>query len=219
VTDTELLTVYNEEGQPAGTKTREQVHEDGDWHAVVFVLAASSRGRAGRRLLLQLRSGDKDSYEGLIDVLAAGHVAASETTQVAALREFQEEVGIKLKARDLIELGGRRLQLPAGVCRRAIQTFYLCLRPLSLEQATFNQEVEGFLDVDLDEFGDFINRSRPTVRARGRLRSSGSRTFDTVITWSFVEGYPPEIIDNFRRCVQSVSNYFDSGRVDRGFWE
>jgi 8-oxo-dGTP pyrophosphatase MutT (NUDIX family) len=94
VTDTELLTIYNEEGRRVGTKTRAQVHEDGDWHAVVFVLAARSEREGRRRFLLQLRSDDKDSFEGQIDVLAAGHVAASESAHGAALREFREEVGI-----------------------------------------------------------------------------------------------------------------------------
>jgi 8-oxo-dGTP pyrophosphatase MutT (NUDIX family) len=168
---------------------------------------------------LQLRSGDKDPYEGQIDVMAGGHVAAAETTHDAALREFHEEVGIKLRTDDLIELGSRRLQLASGVCRRAMQTFYLCLRSLSLGEAAFNREVGGFLDVDLDEFGDFIDGNRPTVRAQARLRSGRSRTFDMVITRTFVAAYPPEIIDNFRRCVRSVSAYIDSGSVDRALWE
>ncbi len=219
MSDSELLAVYDEEGRLSGTKPRAQVHKDGDWHALVFVLGARLDGRGRKRFLLQLRSGQSDPYEGQLDVLAAGHVAASESTGDAAVRELREEIGIGPRAEDLIELGRRRLELPSGVCRRVMQTFYLCRRTLDLNQATFNEEVGGVLDVDLDEFADFINGNRRTVLAEARLGSGGDPVSRMVVSQKHVSAYPPEVIETFRRCLQGVSRYLDSGNVDRTVWD
>jgi 8-oxo-dGTP pyrophosphatase MutT (NUDIX family) len=219
VSDTELLAVYDEEGRLAGTKPRAQVHRDGDWHALVFVLAARFDGRGRKRFLLQLRSGQGDPYEGQIDVLAAGHVAASESVEDAAVREFQEEIGIGLRAEDLIELGRCRLELPSGVCRRVLQTFYLCRRTLDLSQATFNEEVGAVLDVDLEEFANFIDGKRRTVRGVARLHARGAGVSDMVLSQKHVSAYPSEVMETFRKCLRAVSKYLDSGSVERAVWD
>ena len=214
----ELLTVYNEDGRPAGTKTRSQVHEDGDWHMLVFVLAARI-ATEGRRVLLQVRSGPQDPYEGQIDVSAAGHVHANESPREAAVREIREEVGIDLLSDDLISLGVRRLTNPSGVCKKAIQNFFLCLRPIHLEQARFNSEVGGFLEVDLDEFADFIDAKRDRLPAQARLRFQDGKAREMEITRTFIAAYSPMIIDTFRRFISSIKHYMDSGVADALVWE
>ncbi|MCD7838085.1 MAG: NUDIX domain-containing protein [Clostridiales bacterium] len=60
-------------------------------------------------VLLQKRADTKESYPGLFDASAAGHVSAGESCVQAALRETREELGVTLSEEQLRLLGVRRL--------------------------------------------------------------------------------------------------------------
>ena len=214
----ELLTVYDSHGEKAGTKPRSQVHRDGDWHVVVFVLAARRAEDGRKRFLLQLRSGIDDPYRGQVDVLAAGHVTAAESPMEGALREFREEVGLRLQEEDLADLGNRRLENPSGVCKRAVQQFYLCRRPVLLDQVAFNGEVGGFLEVELDEFAEFMDGRRRRIDAEARVQSQGKVIQRMEVTWEHVAAYSPQILETFRKCLVGVRQYLDTGRLESSLW-
>ena len=67
----------------------------GDLHGASHVFLARLRG--GRaELLLQKRSAQKDSFPGLYDISAAGHLDPGEDFAAAARRELAEELGVTL---------------------------------------------------------------------------------------------------------------------------
>ena len=99
----ELIDVTDEEGKVLGvTASKREVHIKGLWHQTADVWIYNSRGE----ILLQKRSDSKESYPGLLDVSAAGHVSAGETPIQTALRELKEELGINAAAEDLKEIFG-----------------------------------------------------------------------------------------------------------------
>jgi len=77
------------------------VHRDGDWHRAAHVWIIG----AGGRILLQRRSMKKENNPGLWDVSAAGHVSAGETAIETAIRETEEELGLKLSPSELRPAG------------------------------------------------------------------------------------------------------------------
>lgn len=98
----EEFDLLGEDGRALGTqKPRDEVHRDGDWHATVHIWVRDLRGD----IVLQRRSMKKDTHPGKWDLSAAGHVDAGEEIMEAAIRELQEELGVKATSSDLRFLG------------------------------------------------------------------------------------------------------------------
>lgn len=86
------------------TKPKPQIHRDGDWHRAAHIWIITPDDR----VLLQKRSVAKENHPNMWDVSAAGHVSAGETAAEAAVRETEEEVGIRIDAADLEPIGTTR---------------------------------------------------------------------------------------------------------------
>ena len=88
----EIFEVLDTQGQVIGLATRSAVHSDPSLiHRVVHVMVFNTQGS----LLLQKRSRDKDIAPGRWDTSVGGHVNLGEDVYDAAVREMQEELGIK----------------------------------------------------------------------------------------------------------------------------
>jgi isopentenyl-diphosphate Delta-isomerase len=93
----EYVDVLDSSGRPLGrTKPKSEVHRDGDWHGAAHVWIMNKE----RRILLQRRSHTKENWPDLWDVSVAGHISAGEEPVEAALREAQEEIGVRLARSD-----------------------------------------------------------------------------------------------------------------------
>lgn len=98
----EYLDIYDSEGKLTGIKkTKKEAHSEGLWHKAVHVWVVNSK----KELLIQKRSPIVDSYPNKLDISAAGHVSAGEDDVTSALREAEEEIGLKLTKKDLVKIG------------------------------------------------------------------------------------------------------------------
>ncbi|MDG0792757.1 NUDIX domain-containing protein [Cohnella ginsengisoli] len=105
----ERFDIYDELDRPIGTATRSEAHARGLWHHT-FHCWLARRGEDGRaRILFQRRSRDKDTNPDRFDITAAGHLSAGETVR-DAVRELQEELGLRVSLEDLAPLGTFREQ-------------------------------------------------------------------------------------------------------------
>ncbi len=97
----EILDICDENGRPTGeTAFRELAHRDGLPHRTAHIWVVREKG--GRtEILLQKRSRDKESFPGMYDTSAAGHIPAGEEPLPAALRELREELGIAARPEQL----------------------------------------------------------------------------------------------------------------------
>ncbi len=108
----EMLDVFDDMGRYLGVKPRDEVHQNGDWHRVFHCQIATMRSDVST-VVLQRRSDRKAAFPGLLDLSAAGHLAAGETP-VDGIRELTEELGVVAAAKDLVLLGERRLVDDSG---------------------------------------------------------------------------------------------------------
>ncbi len=88
----EIFDVVNARDEVVGRMTRAEVHRLGLMHRAVHVLVFN---RAGE-VFLQKRSLLKDRQPGLWDSSASGHVESGEDYDTCAIRELQEELGLRL---------------------------------------------------------------------------------------------------------------------------
>ena len=108
----EYLDIVDELGMPTGkTVSRRIAHRDGILHrtAHVWVVRPSDKGKE-YDILLQKRSMEKESFPGLYDTSSAGHIPAGEEPVPSALRELQEELGIRADAEQLHYAGSFRIR-------------------------------------------------------------------------------------------------------------
>ena len=88
----EIFNILNDSGEPIGTATREECHDDSFLlHGVVHVLVFNSNGE----LALQKRSESKHIQPGKWDTSVGGHISCDETIPQALERETEEELGVK----------------------------------------------------------------------------------------------------------------------------
>jgi len=93
----EFLDEITPTGELTGRKeARNVIHQLGLWHQVVHVWIVNSE----RKLLVQLRAKQKESWPGLLDVSAAGHVSSGDGPHESANRELEEELGLKIPIDD-----------------------------------------------------------------------------------------------------------------------
>ena len=108
----EMLDVFDDLGCHLGVKPRDAVHQSGDWHKVFHCQIVTIRGGIPV-LVLQRRSNKKAAFPGLLDISAAGHLAAGEAPP-DGVRELAEELGVNANPDDLVLLGERRLVDDSG---------------------------------------------------------------------------------------------------------
>ena len=148
--DHELLDVFDERGWHRGTKRRDAVHRDGDWHRAFHLWVTSPHG-----VLLQRRAPTKAAWPGRLDATAAGHLLAGEAVR-DGLREAEEELGVAYAFDDLLPLGVHRVDEGGhdGLVNRELQHVFAVHddRPLDAWTAFDRDEVAGLVFVGHDAF-------------------------------------------------------------------
>ena len=98
----EMLDILNEDGSPTGKQvSKKEAHEKGLWHRAAHVWLVNNNNE----ILVQKRAQHIESHPGEYDISAAGHLSAGDSPMEGALREVEEELGIKLDSEELIKIG------------------------------------------------------------------------------------------------------------------
>lgn len=80
---------------------KSDAHKNGWFHPSTHIWFYTNN----REVLLQQRAKNKDTHPMLWDVSVAGHIGAGEDVLDSALREIEEEIGIKVNKADLQKIG------------------------------------------------------------------------------------------------------------------
>jgi len=91
------LDIYDENEQIIGRATRAEIHRAGLLHREVHVWFYTPQGE----VIFQHRAPNKDTYPDLLDATVGGHVEIGDNYLDSAIKETEEETGLKLRATDL----------------------------------------------------------------------------------------------------------------------
>ncbi len=94
----EFLDVVDETGRPIAIASRDEIHQKGLLHREVHVWLFTSNGR----IIFQHRCKDKDTFPDKLDASVGGHVDLGMDFESTALKELEEETGIRATPDDLI---------------------------------------------------------------------------------------------------------------------
>ena len=150
----EMFDYVDENDRIIGQETRAGVHRKGLYHRAVHIFSRSE----SRKWILQRRSAEKDLEPLLWTTSCSGHVDTGEAYLDAAIREFQEELGVPVNSSDLVEI--LRLS-PCVETGNEFVRVYLCnncIRPLPdpdeiLELGEFTvSEITRLVEADAGHF-------------------------------------------------------------------
>jgi isopentenyl-diphosphate delta-isomerase len=96
----EILDVVDADDRVVGPMERREIHRKGLFHRSVHVFVFD---RAGG-LYLQRRSMRKEEHPGKWDSSASGHVARGESYREAAVRELEEEIGLRASPEPVLKI-------------------------------------------------------------------------------------------------------------------
>ena len=153
----EFFDVCDEAGLPTGeTVGRKRAHSEGICHRTAHVWIA--RFHEGRyQILLQKRSSEKESFPGKLDTSSAGHIPAGSEPVESALRELEEELGIRAVPGDLEFCGQFRIQYEKVFHGKPfrdneVANVYLCRKKVDIADMTIQkEELDGVYWFDLEE--------------------------------------------------------------------
>jgi isopentenyldiphosphate isomerase len=130
-----------------GITSREDAHRLNLFHRAVHLYV---RGESGG-LIIQKRSLSKDLEPGRWTVSCSGHVDRGETYEIAALREFKEELGVMIDRSVLVDL------LHSGPSKENGYEFIRSYEVISKIQPVHDpNEISEIREVELNELDNWL---------------------------------------------------------------
>ena len=153
----EMLDILNEDGSPTGKQvSKKEAHEKGLWHRAAHVWLVNNNNE----ILVQKRAQHIESHPGEYDISAAGHLSAGDSPMEGALREVEEELGIKLDSEELIKIGeisNQSTQHEGKYINKEWDDVYVVRRDIPIEEFVIQEdEVELVKYVPITEFKEWI---------------------------------------------------------------
>lgn len=145
---------------------RREVHRDGDWHRAVDVFVVK-----GDEVLLQKRCATKDSYPDTWDLSCGGHITAGEGSLETAVRELEEELGLKARPEELEFVGSFKASVrPApDFINNSFNDMYILRTEAEISELRFQEEEISALEyVPIREFREMTMNPDALSGSSGR---------------------------------------------------
>lgn len=134
----EFIDILNVDLSFQKTALKSEAHKYGWLHASVHIWFYT----LDDKLLFQKRSLDKISFPDVWDVSVAGHIGAGESPELSALREIEEEIGLKIRIADLTSIGVYREKhvVNENYIDNEIHYIYKCFLRVPIRELKIQQE-------------------------------------------------------------------------------
>src|SRR4030042_2378939 len=145
----EMSDVIDESDEVIGSATRQEIRKKNLWHRGVAILVLNSKGQ----IFVHKRAEAKDIYPGMYDMFCGGAVLSGESYDEAAIREVQEEMGIKNpKLKFLFKI---KIESDTN---RVIESAYLCVYDGKIRVQ--GEEIEKGSFMTIDKLKELMNKEK-----------------------------------------------------------
>ncbi len=152
-----------------GTEERDIAHEKGLWHQTFHCWVIRTNGK----MIIQQRGKDVRVNPNLLDVSAAGHLHAGEKMS-DAMREIEEELGIKTTYGNLTHLGHYKDAYdftPICLIRHFTQVYFMQDNTPLDQYRLQKEEVDGIYEIDIKKAIPFFYGDTDTISIEGYKRT------------------------------------------------
>lgn len=148
----EIIAIVDENDEVIGKATRKEAHSKGLLHRESYIYLINSK----KQILLHKRL---DNH--LWDHSSAGHFPVEQDYKECAIREFKEELGIKLNADELKEIAKeRRITIKKDRKNDRFFKVFLVKKDIPIENfKIYKGEVEKICYFDIDELKKLLSAS------------------------------------------------------------
>ena len=194
MSENELLDIFDENINVVGQKLRKDLSLDEVWYKVIHCWAVN---RQTGTVLFQKRKDDKKINPGKLSASAGGHLESGETL-ADAVREVEEEIGLKKSLDEMTDLGLKySLVAEQGYRFWAFVYVYMFESNLDIKDYTLQQEeVAGLYEVPISQGLDLVCGRIDSLVVKGIAVSETGEQIESEITIS---------ADDF---AHTVDNYF-----------
>ena len=142
----EIFDIYTRDGKYLWTAPKAVCHSEnpGFYHKPVRIWIINSKNE----ILVQKRAACKKNHPNLYDMPSAGHVSAGESMIDGAIRETEEELGIKTKKEDFIFV-------KEYICDRSWEIASIYLLKIDVDIKDFKLQKEEVSEVKWLNYEDF----------------------------------------------------------------
>lgn len=179
--DLEYIDFFDKEMNYLGVTTRKEVHENGLWHQTFHGwILRTENGR--KYVVFQLRSTKKESFPGLLDITASGHLLSNETKE-DGFRELTEELGLNISSQPTHYLGIRKT-IGESIYKKNREFSHVYL--IRDNTPIFNyklqkEEVGGIVEIAVEDGLKLFSGTAKSVEARGfRIKKDNSKVYEII---------------------------------------
>lgn len=154
----EFFDIIDEHGNVTGhVKERTLAHREGTYHKTAHIWIVRPNEYGSFDVLLQKRSMNKDSDPGCFDISSAGHIPAGSDILTSALRELEEELGLKAELEDITFAFWNELYMKTEFygkpfLNHELSGIYYYKKPLEIDDLKLQEEeVESVTWMDYEE--------------------------------------------------------------------
>ncbi|MFS0727674.1 NUDIX hydrolase [Paenibacillus sp. 1P07SE] len=186
----ERLDIYDSSMVRVGSESRAQTHAKGLWHQTFHCWVVHPSERS---ILLQLRHPDKETYPGLMDVSAAGHLLTGETVR-DGVRELEEELGISVTFEELHYCGvvPQEDVISEGLIDREFNHVFIHASDRPIEAYSFQrEEISGLYTIGVDDFKNLLTGEVEQVLVDGIFAEEASGTAKQDRRWMGLSDLTP----------------------------
>ena len=158
----ERVDILDDNGVPTGdVRLKSEAHRLGLFHPTVHIWCYDSEGN----VLFQLRGKDKTTFPLKWDVSVAGHISAGESIEQGALREIEEEIGVKVSVEQLekIAIFKTEHRHSEAIFDREFNHTFLCRLSQQTSLQKQESEVEELQWFPVEKFKEWVNEGNPNL--------------------------------------------------------